>query len=89
MPVPVADTEDGIEEVSTSGVAVLSDEAAGDVEAASPVEEGEAVMAVASLVSSCRGSGRATPAKTILKHRRKHRRTPHIRGDGLALIMCD
>lgn len=80
MPVSVADTEDDTEELSTSETAVLSAEAAKDVEAASRVVDGGLVVAGASPSSSCRGSGCATPAKTMLKHRRKQKTTPHILG---------
>lgn len=78
--VSVTDTEDGIEELSTSETVVLSAEAAGDVEAASLVVDGESVVVAASPSPSCRGSGCATPAKTMLKHRKKQRATPHILG---------
>lgn len=78
--VSVTDAEDGIEELSTLETVVLSAEAAGDVEAASLVVDGESVVAGASPSSSCRGSGCATPAKTMLKHRKKQRATPHILG---------
>lgn len=80
MPVSVADTEDSIEELSTSETAVLSAEDVKDAEAASSVVDEGAVVTGASPISSCRGSGRATPAKTRLKQRRKQRTIPHILG---------
>lgn len=80
MPVSVADTEVGIDELSASETAELSAEDEKDAEAASPVEDEGAVVTGASLISSCRGRGCATPAKTMLKHRRKQRTTPHIIG---------
>lgn len=89
MPVSVADTEDDTEELSTSETAVLSAEAAKDVEAASRVVDGGSVVAGASPSSSCRGSGCATPAKTMLKYRRKQKTNPHILGSRVVLIMCD
>lgn len=80
MPVSVADTEVGIGELSASETADLSAEDEKDAEAASPVEDEGAVVTGASLTSSCRGRGCATPAKTMLKHKRKQRTTPHIIG---------
>lgn len=80
MPVSVADTEEGIEELCPSETVVLSAEDAKDAEAASSVADEGAVVTGVSLMSSCRGRGRATPAKTTLKHRRKQRTTPHIPG---------
>ena len=79
-PVSVADTEDGIEELPASETAVPSAEDVKDAEAASSVADEGAVVTGASPISSCRGSGRATPAKTMLKHRKKQRTTPHILG---------
>lgn len=78
VPVSVPDTEVGTEELLTSETAELSAEAADDVEAASLVVDGESVVAGASPRLSCRGSGRATPAKTMFKHRRKQRTIPHV-----------
>lgn len=81
MPVSVADTEVGIAELSASETAELSAEDEKDAEAASPVEDEGAVVTGASLIiSSCRGRGCATPAKTMLEHKRKQRTTPHIIG---------
>lgn len=89
VPVPVADTDDGTEELSAPETDVLSAEDVKDAEAAfSLVDEG-AVVAGASPKSSCRGRGRATPAKAMLRHRRKQRTSPHILGSWIALIMCD
>lgn len=80
VPVTVADIEDGIEELSASETAELPAEDVKDAEAASRVVDEGAVVTGASLISSCRGRGCATPAKTMLKHRRRQRTTPHILG---------
>lgn len=80
MAVSVAEIEDGMEELSTPEVAELSAEEVNDAEATSSVVDEGAVVVGASIISSCRGRGCATPAKAMLKHRRKHRSTPHILG---------
>lgn len=85
-PEAVVDTEDVTEELDVTEAAVLSAEADVDDEAASSVADEETVAAVV-LASSCRGSGCAIPAKTILKHKKKQRRTPHIPGVGVARIL--
>lgn len=80
----VVDTEDATEEPDVTEAAVLSAEA--DDEATFSVVDGETVAAVV-LASSCRGSGRATPAKTMLKHNNKQRRALHILGAGVTRIL--
>lgn len=80
VPVPVADTEDSSEELCASETDELSAEDVKDAEAASSLVDEGAVVAGASPKSSCRGRGCATPAKTMLKHRRKQRTTLHIVG---------
>lgn len=77
----VVDTEDAAEELEVTETAVLSAEADVDDEAAASVADCETTAAVV-LASSCRGSGRATPARTMLKHMKEQRRAPHFRGDG-------
>jgi hypothetical protein len=80
VPVAVADIEDGNEELSVSENAELWAEDVEDAGGPSLIVADRAVVTGASLISSCRGRGRATPAKTTLKHRRKHRAKPHTPG---------
>lgn len=78
------DTEDATEDPDVTEAVVLCAEA--DDKATSSVADGETVAAVV-LESSCRGSGRATPARTMLKHNNKQRRALHVPGVGVTRIL--
>lgn len=88
----VVEAGDGLEELDVTDNAVLSAEADVNDEAAFSVADEETVGVVV-LASSCRGSGRATPAKTMLEHTKKQKRASHICGDGATRILqtarCD